>query len=110
MNIDRIRELAIHLRSIQPEMFDMDCWGYGGCRMAACIAGHASRLWPQDYQYSTIADHAAYVLDLDQGIADQLFLPDMSLDEFLHVTPGTAAKVLDHLADTGDVEWPSEDA
>lgn len=132
MNRERIKELAQRLREQKPATvkwqkepigFNMavyspyptdddrpDHTGHS-CGTAACIAGHASLIWgqAQDRQITndTIRNDAREVLDLDALTAESLFEPYkfiMGVD-MESLTTCRAAAVLDHLADTGEVDW-----
>lgn len=126
MNKDRLTSLAIHMRHhVEPENFDMATWfkylpsffahsrpiskQITMCGTTACIAGHAvalfepdricRKIWP-----SGILKTAEQILDLT---------PKQSVDLFLRTsftgTPAQAANVIQHLANTGEVDWTKAD-
>ncbi len=135
MNKRRLRALARFLRKIpkRPErdfygdpdfkpgpQFDMGTWfkrlmGYDYrkdkdiCGTAGCIAGWACQRFGGDVdRVSEIDVCATELLGLDTETASKLFTPyDVGLPvEYDKVTPKTAARVLERLADTGEVKWP----
>lgn len=122
MNVERIRQLAAHLRDpATAPHFDIDNWlaVVGGneaerpigeiiheCGTVACIAGHAVALFSPGERLSEalIWDAAAKLLELSGGESGHLFLPHQGALSF-HISATDAAVVLDHLADTGVIDW-----
>jgi hypothetical protein len=120
MNKERILQLADHLDNLPPTEpgFYMGSWFQpvdenldgdstevirNECGTAACIAGHALRYFedvPVKFSYPALA--AGEILDLTYGQGDDLFTPFNHMNE---TDPHKAARVLRHLAATGEVEW-----
>jgi hypothetical protein len=129
MNKERLIQLAEVLESPAAEKhFDMKEWiehtGYHDlpegitiaevmidCGTVACIAGWATVLARPNEPYSAIIDEfslAAEYLDLEYFIAKSLFTPSCTTDEGTQAydaDPKQAAKVVRHLAETGEVDW-----
>lgn len=121
MNVERIRQLAAHLRKPAPAShFNMDRWLQADieddddrpigvvlneCGTAACIAGHAVALFrPMEKVHEfAIWRTAEGLLGLTADQSSDLFLPGV---EWVEASAEQAALVLDHLASTGEVEWP----
>lgn len=93
------------------------------CGTVACIAGHAAWLATdadevRDIDLTVVPDLAKKWLGLDEYTARELFLggysrPDspefldyLTLDQLSAVTLDQAIAVLEHLRDTGAVNWP----
>lgn len=122
MNVERIRQLAAHLSEpATAPHFDMDNWlSVMGedeaerpigeiiheCGTVACIAGHAVALFSPSERISEalIWDTAAKLLGLSGGESGNLFLPHQGAQSF-NISAADAAVVLDHLADTGLIDW-----
>lgn len=102
---DRLVILRDHLAGLKPELFDMDEWEKveGDCGTAACIGGWTSRLFGASHKGS--ADR----LGLTAKQASRLFYPyDGYLKDYasaFDATPAQAAAVIDHLLNTGEVDW-----
>lgn len=132
MNMDRIKKLRDYIdRGIRPEQFRMDHWvgipdpgepgeyndalsleelsvdqiREGSCGTVACLAGHTVALFsePGEKLHAVnISTLATDFLDLREEEAQALFLPV----QFMDVTnPKHAVAVLDHLIQTGEIEW-----
>lgn len=82
---------------------DLDMSGHK-CGTVACIAGWAVHTFPPDDRYATAWTAARDQLGLTTFQADQLFEPSVDA-AYEKATPEIAAKVLRHLAETGEVEW-----
>lgn len=120
MNVLRIRALAAHMRHLPPELgYYQRVYFTRECGTATCIAGHAAALFG-DLDIGDLAvdsDHidrrASEALGLDRLTACDLFsaipLPIEPLGgghaRLVDPTPETAARVLEILADTGEVDW-----
>jgi hypothetical protein len=93
-----VRALADHLRRIHPSAFNMNSWG-------TCISAHAFQMYGAEYRARLGRDpnHSAYL--------DKMFCPDAAVDVGGNVlnpfkaTNLQAAKMLDHYAATGEVDW-----
>lgn len=87
----------------------------GGCNTCACIAGHTLvALRPNDLLAERIAGPAQRLLWLTTDQADKLFEPNNHDSAFRdagltleRVTLSHAVRVLDHLLETGEVDWVS---
>lgn len=124
MNIENINKLIDHLRKTDPKSFDMGDWlsGYphrkeaaevlaamekrGGCGTSACIAGHAVIL-------EAAENGAVYDMDLtdpEYGAINWLGLNSGQAAILFYrcdpeVKPLDAVVVLEHLRDSGVVDW-----
>lgn len=126
MNKERLTNLAIHMRHyVEPENFDMTTWfkyppGFFTrrrpigkqitmCGTTACIAGHAYALFKPEIQCRKIGS-----MDLVRDVRLLLDLtPEQAMDLFWRTsfkgTPAQAANVIQHLANTGKVDWTKAD-
>jgi hypothetical protein len=106
MNKDRLIELAL---SLDGHFLDL---GFNMADHCQTIAGHALVMKHMEFFLSEEAinkvrnntientfKEAAEWLDLDLDVAEKLFNPAVD------ATPQKAAKVILHLAETGDVDW-----
>ena len=86
------------------------------CGTAGCIAGWTALLYGDMYHSNTPSEFAQGYLSLNDDNAHDLFMPneheeDMDDDYnagrviYAQINAGMAAKVLRHLATTGDVDW-----
>jgi hypothetical protein len=76
---------------LQPTHFNMRHWHCGTC---ACIGGHAEAMFGHPD-----------ALELDSDQEDELFYPSNPPLKYDEIQPADAAKVLRHLAETGEVDW-----
>lgn len=125
MNVENIRALAKHLRQPeQQEHFSLSNWFIPAaaarglkpaeaihlCGTVACIAGHAAMMANPKLNLQGFGGVASEVamefLDIDHRLAHELFTPGVTVS-YRAVTASIAADVLDKLADTGQVIWPS---
>lgn len=130
MNIELLQQVRDHLRS-EPDTFDMTRWfevtvtPTGWCHTAACIAGTALLLGDPDLVNLTVdtltegfaagedvwwTDNveglAAELLELDEDTAALLFTPWAHCDiDPADLSASRAARVIDHLINTGEVRW-----
>lgn len=115
MNKENVKILRDHLASLDEKHFDMGLWYHNdeddGCGTVACIAGWTDVIfWPQLLgidRSENLEQRAQDALGLTEDEADQLFVPniydlDWHFDDF---TTRHAVKVLDHLLETGKVNW-----
>lgn len=120
MNVERIRQLAAHLREpATAPHFNMDRWLQTDiegaddrpigevvhtCGTVACIAGHAVALFkPKErVRETSIWATAEELLGLTDDQSSDLFLPGI---QWADATAEKAASVLDHLANTGEIDW-----
>lgn len=121
MNRERIEALIVALRTATPPKgmagFDMSRYrasrnqdGFlrdDPCGTIGCIAGWTCALAgiiPEDR--GGIPRVARRLLGLDFGVAVNLFIPaPIPHDQYRDITPAQAADVLQHLLDTGEVDW-----
>lgn len=115
MNIEKIKATAALLRKTSPSKFDMAAFAYTkfDCGTCACIAGwvyisdHPNVLNVRKADFEAF-DYARDALGLTQEQAVTLFLPpNMSV---MRATPEEAARVLDNLVATGEVDWRARHA
>ena len=121
MNKQRLIELAEHIESLPRGEFDMSFYLYEAkCGTVACIAGHATLLYADEWKKSKFINghtesaftEAMKALELCSGEAFALFAPDTP-SASCSATPVArnfvsrerAAKQLRHLAETGEVNW-----
>lgn len=110
---DRLVMLRDFLATLPDEKFDMgDCgselWTHPDCGSPACIGGWARILYlPRHERYLDLREVGDRYLDLDAIKATDLFFPngDNWLDGAVNATAVQAARVLDHLLNTGNVDW-----
>ena len=100
----RLRQLADHIGGLPPERFDMHEW----CGTAVCMGGHSAALFGGEPHRQGDA------LGLTPSQEAALFLPSTSccLQAWFDrgrtpftATNSEAARVLDHLLETGEVNW-----
>lgn len=115
MNKERILELADYIEQLPqaghtgyegPEQLPVQSFYMASysCGTAACIAGHALRLWHDNHDYALTRWAAARILDIGPNVVGKhLFVPD-GID-LTDVKPIEAARVLRELAHTGVVNW-----
>lgn len=123
MNRENIQKVRDVIAGLPPRRFDMSDYSSGpsdyptapellhGCGTAACIAGWAAALADPDSK-RPLNSRAIYDAQdwfgLDHAQADQLFCPQsISLADWHKITRSHAARVLDHLLATGEVDWKS---
>ena len=112
MNEERILKLADHLDNLdlldEPGEFDMNTYAFTECGTPGCIAGHAAYIFTdaslEDLLYKAF-DIAEEALELDFGIAKDLFIPGNV--KWNYVKAKDAVGVLRNLAETGEVKWPN---
>ena len=104
MNIELLLEIRDWLSAGAPEYqgfsFDMDVAISGS---SVCIGGAALIFSDIDYTPDGLHD-AARLLGLDWDTAHRLFYPWGYFDVD-HVSPSLAAKTIDHLIETGEVQY-----
>lgn len=120
MNRKNVKLVRDHIAKLSPARFDMRSLhivnGYKAnfgipndrilidCGTAACIAGWTNAiLGNPDSEYDDATDAAAR-LGLDEREADDLFTP-RGFDVKGRFTRAQAVAVLDHLLETGKVDW-----
>lgn len=122
MNIENLRLLAARLRAPATKgHFNMSNFIDGhtpnqplaktihNCGTVACIGGYAAILAePQNRDHDGLGQIAREWLGLTVGQAQNLFAPDSGSIIWGAITPEIAADVVDQLADTGEVIWPSQ--
>lgn len=126
LNVENINTLIETLRKIEPRRFDMSMWaaeiGHGrdergrdvrpaqllhNCGTCACLGGWTNALFPQPGEkggYWSGAAAARRALGLKD---DALFYPSApgGLPAWDRITRRQAIRVLEHLRDTGEVDW-----
>lgn len=121
LNKKHINELIETLRPLRTGHdegeFDMTNWQHKGhaCGTPSCMAGWATWIvegrptGPLEHLHSECEDAAAQYLGLTYEQADELFLPfDAETAEGYdtnNIQPHHAIAVLEHLRDTGKVDW-----
>ena len=86
------------------------------CGSAGCLAGWTALLYGQPLNANNPQVFASQYLELNEVVTDELFTPkehnededdDANFGSLIYgdITAGRAAKVLRHLAATGDVDW-----
>lgn len=117
MRTGRIYRLANFIEKLPPKLFDMNSGMTGKlpnhtCGTAACIAGWAGHLWPEECHHSLTenGEELAWsyhktrrALGISKESAVTLFY-----DYPLSCSRQHAAAVLRHLAKTGKVDWSIE--
>ncbi len=127
MNKERLLALADRIENLDGELgFNMAHWydensglddmsGHD-CGTVACIAGHAVDMFGEKgwlrnaYRYHSlvisVSENARRLLDLERQISDELFGENVVTGmELWGIRPLTAAKVIRHLIETGEVRW-----
>lgn len=130
MNVERLQQLAAHLRTLERTQFDMrewfmnrkpvstkDGWVEYDCGTPACIAGHAVAMFHEldlraplveQLGMHTVCTLAEELLDLQMNQSIPLFMPpETSADgiRMYDATPQQAAEVIEHFINTGEVDW-----
>lgn len=117
MNKEKVKKLADTIRTLNygfmPGSFNMCEYSHefrGGfdCRSPACLAGWACAMEGYDLdQVLNLGDSihrtAAEILGISQEAADKLFTPKQNEPYLLSGVE--AASVLDHLVETGELDW-----
>lgn len=107
MNVEAIKIVRDHIASLPPELFDMG----NPCGSACCLGGHTNNVFYGDDQRPLIglSDEAGAdtALGLSEDQARRLFYPSMREGRAkpYHAEPHDAVRVLDHLLETGEVDW-----
>ena len=102
---DRLIRLRDFLAGLPKFQFNMATYALNECGTPACIAGWAGRIFS-----TRITQAEGYeILGLNEEQAWDLFLPGNQLNLigrfYNEITLGHAVKVLDHLIETGEVDW-----
>lgn len=103
---ERLRRLSEHLKSLPHEQFDMRQTKFQ-CGSPSCIGGWALKL---NGEKPTGAWNATELPGLTHIQALHLFYPGLEFELRSNsspygATPQQAARVLDHLIETGNVDW-----
>lgn len=82
-------------------MFTMAMWRQSSsCGTVACVGGWTQQLWGSE----NMDDHeVGALLGLDWPTTSRLFYPHET--DWTDTTPAQAARVLRHLAETGELRW-----
>ena len=108
------RELPLDLQ--QPKFDMMVMWsppieGHS-CETAMCIAGLTVVLAGEDPEYTDaegcIISKATELLEISELNAENLFFAKNSILGWSRITPEMATYAVNHLLETGEVEWPEE--
>lgn len=89
VNVQNLLKLADHLDGVAPSDFNIALW-------SACIVGHCQAVFP--------AEDPGFVLGLSHDQYRSLFIPKVA-PFIVSATPKMAARVVRHLALTGEVDW-----
>lgn len=118
MNRENIKKVRDVIAALPPERFDMGDVAYHrgrgevlpqnrtvlhNCNTAACIAGWTNALFGQPRSYRDGLNDAAQHLGLDPDEQRHLFCPVRYANG--RTTAAQAVRVLDHLLETGEVDW-----
>ena len=118
MNIERIRTLAAHVRTLEdtkqsdPDGFHQGWWTHV-CGTPSCVAGHAVALFEgtdakgrieKFTEEGAVRARACALLDIDPEQGETLF-DSKPYGQGAAVTAQEAAGTLDRLAETGRVVW-----
>ena len=120
MNVERIRELAAHVRGLEHvllepgwsagadplrpgeplDRFSMTIWAeHTRCGTAGCLGGHTLALWPDRRLGIPRMVRAAEQLGLGRDVAEDLFYPPLRVCDpirmYSEIRPDQAADVLD---------------
>lgn len=124
MNVEKIKQVRDRIAELPAERFNMGIWAgtlrgdeYGvfpsqlnhDCGTAACIGGWAEAVAAAEREDGSIPI-AEHYLDLSNDQADALFYPNVAplgLYSMSQLKITHAVKVLDHLIETGEVDWAS---
>lgn len=104
MNVENIKKVRDHIAGLPPERFSMREWD---CGTAACLGGWTERFFVGDEEYLTVAS-IMDCLGISPSEAEDLFHPGRFMTETFNpydATPAQAVRVLDHLLETGEVDW-----
>lgn len=117
MNIENIRLVRNVIANLPPERFNMNYWAayveneddvenivevLHNCGTVACIGGWTNAIFGDETE-STY--DAAKHLGLSDRTAHSLFYPWGISKSFDEITIDEAIQVLDHLIETGEVDW-----
>lgn len=107
---ERLRYVSDFLKKLPREQFNMNEAGrwrdgeMGWCRSPACIGGWARALFRFHAAYSELEAVGERLFALPWDDAHALFYPG-STEGAYAATPSEAARVIDHLLATGEVDW-----
>lgn len=117
MNIDNLNHLIETLRNPPAEShmgFNMRDWfvpAHEGpshvdyeCNSVACIAGWCAYIAKADLSESDIPEVAMNWLEITVEQSCELFTPQ-AVEDYEAVTIEDAIRVIEHLRDTGEVDW-----
>ena len=105
MRVDRLEIIRDRVLA-EPEKLDMSSYH---CGTSHCIAGWATWLFAEgDARLAESPEMAQELLGLTNDQADNLFYPpawQLAGKFWEEITAPHAAKVIDHLISTGEVDW-----
>lgn len=104
MNRENIQKVRDHIASLPPERLDMYNWfREAECGTVCCIGGWTNLvLGPDEPRERWSVSKARGRLDISYTQADELFF---GAGVSSAVGPAQAVAVLDHLLETGEVDW-----
>lgn len=116
--IARVPPVMIGITKGQPELEALQSGEFfNDCGTAACIAGTAMALYPDEIQWArdllNFEEYAANIMELPPEMAERLFVPS-AYDEWFRefssfslqdVTAKHAVAALDSILATGDFSW-----
>jgi hypothetical protein len=113
MNRENIKKVRDVIAGLRPQRFDMCQWAtaddavhlHRDCGTAACIGGWTNALLSSPAEFMDF-DLAGKRLGITLGQTYKLFMPE-DYDVPGHYTRAHAVRVLDHLLETGEVDWQS---
>lgn len=124
MNVERIKQIAQDIREHE-DMFDMQRIGNPMCGAPGCIVGFVRGRRYAPYIslcsfYEEVLPWVAKFFDIEFKQVDMLCAPDPATHDTLwshkrargenrYITAEHAACCLEHLAETGDVDWDATD-
>lgn len=108
INVENVRRVRDHIATLNPKQFNMSAWRWPQqeCGTAACIGGWAEAvLFPDDPD-----DVGSTDLRDALGIREEQWVPlfappGWSLRVASPYSQAAAVAVLDHLIETGEVDW-----
>jgi hypothetical protein len=114
---ERLRQLASFVRKLPEPQFNMhesgEYWETLECGSPVCIGGWGRRMFATGDRFDLLS-FGVEMLGLNRSQASDLFFPgyapgaeawaDRGSTPY-HATPKQAARVIDHLIATGEVDW-----
>ena len=121
MNIENLKSLVEKIEALRPVIylcdddevnqgFNMGSFNFP-CGSPSCIAGHACAIGYNLASYRWIHQNVAWTtaaamwLEIDIETAEALFLGKEAPADIQSLTPSDAIAVINHLIETGEVDW-----